>query len=232
VTAQGGYAWRFDWGPPGLRALAPVVDAIVIVDVLRFTTAVSVAVDGGSSVVPAVPGADGVTAGPWALSPRWVGEHPAGSRLVLSSVNGGALARGASEAGARVVVAGCLRNASAVARALLESGTTTVGVIAAGERLGDSGTWRAAVEDLIGAGAVLAALDPAASISAPGCSPEAAAARAAFVAARPRLVDALAGCVSGRELAHAGFGDDVSAAAQFDVSAAVPVLRKGVFVAW
>ena len=62
------------------------------------------------------------------------------------------------------------------------------------------------VEDLLGAGAVLAALDPAASISRPGCSPEAAAARAAFVAARPRLVETLLACASGTELRCPGAG--------------------------
>jgi 2-phosphosulfolactate phosphatase len=118
-----------------------------------------------------------------------------------------------------------------VGRALLAAGATTPTVVAAGEQP-EQGGWRAAVEDLLGAGAVLTALDPAASISAPGCSPEAAAARAAFVAARPRLAEALTGCESGRGLAARGLGDDVSAAAQLDVSTAVPVLREGVFVAW
>jgi 2-phosphosulfolactate phosphatase len=235
VTAQDGYAWRFAWGVGGLRALAPEVDAIVIVDVLRFTTAVTVAVERGSSVVPAVPAvaSEGSAAGPWVLSPRWVGEHPSGSQLVLPSPNGGVLALATVDAGARWVVAASLRNASAVGRALLAAGTATVGVIAAGEQSSESsesGGWRTAVEDLLGAGAVLAALDPAASVSAPGCSPEAAAARAAFVAARPRLADALAACATGRELAARGFADDVSAAAQLDVSNAVPVLQEGVFV--
>jgi 2-phosphosulfolactate phosphatase len=231
VTTQDGFAWRFAWGETGLRTLARVVDALVIVDVLRFTTAVAVAVERGSTVALAPLDGSGGSAGPWTLSPRWVGEHPAGSQLVLPSPNGGALALTAVEAGARLVVAACCRNASAVGRTLLASGTATVGVVAAGEQ-SERGGWRAAVEDLLGAGAVLTALDPAASISAPGCSPEAAAARAAFVAARPRLAEALAGCESGRELAARGLGDDVSAAAQLDVSTAVPVLREGVFVAW
>jgi 2-phosphosulfolactate phosphatase len=229
---QDGFAWRFDWGASGLTALAPTVDAMVIVDVLRFTTAVSMAIDGGLTIVPAPRPTEGPTAGPWALSGRWIGEHPPGSQLLLWSPNGGELARAAVDAGARTVVAAGLRNASAVARALVRLGVRTVAVIAAGETdasRGDGG-WRPAVEDMLGAGAVLAALDPAGSISAPACSPEAAAARAAFIAARPRLADALAGCTSGRELAAKGFGDDLAAAAALDLSAAVPVLRDGVFV--
>src|SRR6187455_126642 len=50
--AQEGYAYRFDWGPNGLRTLAPHADVVVIVDVLRFTSAVSAAVESGATVFP------------------------------------------------------------------------------------------------------------------------------------------------------------------------------------
>ncbi|MEO5901809.1 MAG: 2-phosphosulfolactate phosphatase, partial [Ilumatobacteraceae bacterium] len=108
----------------------------------------------------------------------------------------------------------------------------SIALIAAGERWhGTTGPLRAAVEDLLGAGAILAALDPAASISSPGCSPEAAAARAAFVAARPRLYESLAACASGRELIQRGWSDDVATAAALDVTTAVPLLTAEGFVA-
>ncbi len=77
---------------------------------------------------------------------------------------------------------------------------------------------------------MLAALDPAASISRPGCSPEAAAARAAFVAARPRLSEALHGCASGIELVEWGWADDVAVAAELDSTATVPRLTEDGFV--
>jgi 2-phosphosulfolactate phosphatase len=222
VVAQDGFAYQFDWGMEGLAALAPAAAVIVLVDVLRFTTAVCVAVEHGVGVVPGVP--DGASR-PWALSPRWIREHPSGARLELASANGAALAAAAVRAGARVVAAGCFRNATAVARAAsrLAAGGP-IAVIAAGE------SGRPAAEDLLGAGAVLAALDPAAAVSAPCCSPDAAAARAAFVAARPRLGEVIASCDSALELVGRGLGDDVAEAAALDASTAVPLLHDGAFV--
>jgi 2-phosphosulfolactate phosphatase len=223
VTPQDGFAWQYGWGLDDLAALAPHAAVLVIVDVLRFTTAVSVAVERGVAVALAPWNGGGR---PWELSPRWIREHPPGARVELASPNGATLAAAAVRAGGRDVLAGSLRNATAVARAaarLADGGP--VAVIAAGEN------GRPAVEDVLGAGAVLAALDPAASISAPCCSPDAAAARAAFVAARPRLADVLSECDSGRELAARGQADDITEAAALDVSGVVPVLRDGAFVA-
>ena len=112
------------------------------------------------------------------------------------------------------------------------AGGRPIAVIAAGERWrGTTGPLRPCVEDLLGAGAVLAALDPAASISRPGCSPEAQAARAAFVAARPRLVESLLACASGTELAGRGWTDDVVVAGQLDATVTVPLLTADGFVA-
>jgi 2-phosphosulfolactate phosphatase len=210
VTDQDGFAWRFDWGGDGLRALAPAADVVVLVDVLRFTTAVTVAIEHGCTVAP-VPSA-GPTGRPLELSPRWIRTHPSGTELALASLNGAHLAVAAEQAGRPLVLAACFRNATAVARAALAAGARVVAVIAAGE-----------------ASAVLAALDPAASVSAPRCSPEAAAARAAFVAARPRLAEALAGCTPGRELRARGLGDDLDDAADLDATTAIPALRSGIF---
>jgi 2-phosphosulfolactate phosphatase len=223
MTPQDGFAYQFDWGVEGLVALAPTAAVLVLVDVLRFTTAVSIAVERGASVVPG-PWEGSMPA--WTLSPRSIREHPGGSRLELTSANGAVLTAAAVRAGARVVLAACFRNASAVATAAgrLAAGAP-IAVIAAGEE------GRPAVEDLLGAGAVLAAVDPAGAISPPACSPDAAAARAAFVAARPRLADVLATCDSARELVARSLGDDVADAAALDATPAVPILRDGAFVA-
>jgi 2-phosphosulfolactate phosphatase len=124
-----------------------------------------------------------------------------------------------AEAGA-VVLAGCLRNASAVAAAARDLGGP-VGVVAAGERRRD-GSLRPAVEDLIGAGAVLHALGGQPS-------PEARAAVAAFLDAAPDLPATLATCISGQELTAQGLTGDLRLAAEHDVSQAVPRLSGGAF---
>ncbi len=243
---QGGDEFRFDWGAEGLAALAPQCAVVVIVDTLRFTTAVCCALESGAVVLPYRWADDGAAAyaiandavlagrredGLLSLSPTDLLTAASGTRLVLPSPNGSTLAFLARELGARHVLAGCIRNASATAaaaRRLADGGA--IGVIAAGERWGvDGGPLRPAVEDLLGAGAVLAALDPSASVSRPRCSPEAAAARAAFVGARPRLYEAISTCASGLELIARGWEDDVAASAALDVSTMVCRLAANEF---
>jgi 2-phosphosulfolactate phosphatase len=103
-------------------------------------------------------------------------------------------------------------------------------VIAAGERWRD-GSLRPAVEDLWGAGAVVAAL--AARLEHRGgpllLSPEAESAGAAWLAVQDRVGEELHACASGRELVELGWPDDVAIAAELDASDAVPVLTDGVY---
>jgi 2-phosphosulfolactate phosphatase len=149
--------------------------------------------------------------------------------LVLPSPNGSAVAAAAHGAGARVV-AGCLRNGGAVGRWLAASGygrrERPVGVVAAGERWPD-GSLRPALEDLLGAGAVITAL------RGRGCgplSPETAMAAAAHASCAD-VARAVGESVSGRELAEGGFADDVAVAVELDASELVPVLVDGAFTA-
>lgn len=247
-AAQHGFAYRFGWGAEGLEALAPDCGVIVIVDVLRFTTAVSVAVAAGSTVFPYRWHDDSAEAfatahravlagvreaGPVSLSPTDLMSLPYGSRIVLPSPNGSTLSLRARALGSTFVLAGCLRNATATAaRALELADRTPIGVIAAGERWpGPTAPLRPSVEDLLGAGAVLAALDPAGAVSAPACSPEAAAARAAFIDAKPLLLDRLTACASARQLTRIGFADDVANAAQLDATDVAAQLVDDAFVA-
>jgi 2-phosphosulfolactate phosphatase len=250
---QTGFDLRFEWGPDGLHRLGPAAGAIVIVDVLRFTTAVSVAVGRGAEVLPYPHAgddaetyaaqhnallADGRRAsrggGGWSLSPTDLAKLPAGVRLVLPSPNGSALAFVARQlAPGAAVLAGCLRNASSVARraAAASPGCGPIAVIAAGERWGgDTGALRPAVEDLLGAGAVLRALRVLTGVAPSRVSPEARAAMAAFDDARHDLGEWLLTTRSGRELVARGRSADVAAAASLDVDAVAPMLQGAAFV--
>lgn len=235
---------RFEWGPNGLRRLAPASDVVVIVDVLSFTTAVDVALGRGATVLPYrwhdggeaayATEHDAVVAGrgpaaAWTLAPATLVDLPAGTRLVLPSPNGSALSFGAAEAGASTVLAGCVRNASAVGAAAerLAGPDGVVSVIATGEQWnGVTGPLRPALEDLLGAGAVLAGLGGGADLS-----PEARIAVAGFDAARAEgLADLLHACGSGVEKATKGQSADLDLAADHDVSAVVPLLAGVAFV--
>lgn len=213
--AQPGFDTRMEWSAEGAALLGRVCPVVVVVDVLRFTTAVEVAVARGAVVVPRRWG----EGRPSSLSPASLLGVRAGTRVELASPNGATVALAAADAGT-VVLAGCLRNASAVAAAARALGGP-VGVVAAGERRDDGGL-RPAVEDLVGAGAVLHAAGGRAS-------PEARAAVAAFLDAAGDLPRLLAGCVSGRELAARGLAADLALAAELDVSTAVPCLHGGAF---
>jgi 2-phosphosulfolactate phosphatase len=231
-AVQGDYRIRFQWG--GAVAPALTDGVCVVVDVLRFTTAVDAAVARGITVYPyrwrdatAAAFADSVQAlladgsdraGP-SLSPLSMAALASGASLVLPSPNGATCAVLASEAGAQVV-AGCLRNAAAVG-AWADKAAGPVTVIACGERWPD-GSLRPSVEDLLGAGAILAAMTG-------NPSPEARAAIAAYRDAADNLPEILSQCVSGRELSEKGWQADVEYAAQLNVSTAVPLLTNGAF---
>ncbi len=235
---QDGYDVRLEWGREGVALLGMDCAVLVIVDVLSFCTAVDIAVERGAEVVPLPWGDDraldaarrggAVLAGPrgtagFSLSPTALETIPAGTRLALPSPNGAMLCALAQRTGARVL-AGCLRNAAATARAAqrLARGAP-IGLIPAGERWGlTDGPMRPALEDVLGAGAIAAVL--------PGAfSPEAELAAGQFGAARSRgLWGVLAACASGRELVADGFAADVTLAAAHDASEAAPRLRGGV----
>ncbi len=197
-----------EWGTAGLSRLAPA-DIVVVVDVLRFSTTVIRSLEGGAEVALDA-AADAV------------------------SRNGAAVARAADRAAAGEVVLGGLRNAAAVAAHVLrrqaERGErTSVAVIAAGERpAADAADVRVAVEDALGAGAIIAALGDR---GVDHCSPEAAVAGEGFRALRGATRHLLTASGSGLELTAAGRRDEVLAAAALDAASVVPVLRSGVFVA-
>lgn len=228
-----------EWGLSGVKALFDRADAFVVVDVLSFSTCVDVACSNGAQVFPfpiddreaAAEEADRRNAelagkrsdktARFSLSAPTLQEIPDGTRLVLPSPNGSHISFAAKE---KTVFAGCLRNASAVAKKAMNTvGDGTLAVIPAGERWKD-GSLRPAIEDLIGAGAIISELTGS-------FSPEAIVARDAFYSARPDLIDRLTGSVSGIELCGRGFPQDVEIAASLNVSACAPILREDAYIA-
>ena len=243
VFAQRDYGARFEWGRQGAAALTEPSGVTVVVDVLSFSTAVTIAVGRGMTVYPhpwpspeveafaaankaacAVRRREVDISHPWSLSPAHLLVAPFTDRLVLPSPNGSALAAAAVTS---TVIAGSLRNAVAVGRWLSSHGfghpEQPVAVIAAGERWRD-GELRPALEDLLGAGAVIAAMSPGSV-----CSPEASTARAAWLAHGHRVLETICSCSSGRELTDAGYHDDVTLAAEYAVQEDVPVLIANAF---
>ena len=211
---QSRYQVRLEWGDDGLARLA-ASDVVVVVDVLRFSSTVTTRVAAGGAV-------------------------PLDAAAHAVSLNGAATCRAAAALDpAPIVLLGCLRNASAVAEAIADEqrrrgARTSIALIAGGELVpADAGAAartarRFAVEDLLGAGAIVDALGVR---GIDHTSPEAAAAGEAFRGLRAATRHLLAASGSGQELAERGAHAEVRAAAELDASTAVPVLREGVFVA-
>lgn len=245
IFDQAENAIRCEWGQAGVEALAPISDVVIIVDVLSFSTCVDIATARGASILPFSRKDDsahqyageqnallasprrtagrevGQTSGTpvYSLSPASLLTITSGTRLVLPSPNGATLS---GKTGATPTLAGCLRNAQAVARAATSFGTR-IAVIPAGERWPD-GTLRPAIEDWLGAGAIIHAL-------AGERSPEAELAAAAFQHAHMggHLATLIERASSGKELIAEGFADDVRLACELNISDAVPHLHNGAY---
>ena len=226
------YSIRCEWGERGVSLLAPVSEVIIIVDVLSFTTSVEIAANQGAAVYPyrwndetanefansvGAEVADKNNQSGYCLSPASLLALPSGIRLVLPSPNGSSLSL---STGSTTTIAGCLRNCRAVAEAAMSKGPN-IAVIPSGERW-DDGTLRPCVEDLIGAGAIIACLRG-------NLSPEARVAKSAFEGASPHLFEYIEACSSGREKAARGEVDDVVLACELNASECVPVLIDGAY---
>jgi 2-phosphosulfolactate phosphatase len=236
VFNQTEYRIRFEWGEEGARRLAPISDVVVVVDVLSFTTCVEIVVSKESVVFPyrykdqsAVTFARSVGAEladkrgkTPSLSPSSLFNLRPGSCIVLPSPNGSTCTVVAAQAGASVI-AGCLRNASAVAAYIKQHYPTgTISVVACGERW-PNGHLRPSFEDLIGAGAILN------DFETEQLSPEAKSSVGAFRYVESNIQNTLSECASGRELISKGFPMDVTIASELNVSEVVPILKNGAY---
>jgi 2-phosphosulfolactate phosphatase len=152
-----------------------------------------------------------------------------GTRVVLASPNGATCSRYAQQV--PFLFVGTLVNARAVATAvssLLEEHDLSVTVIACGERWStpsEDGELRMALEDYLGAGAILSYLPYEKS-------PEARVCEGAFIQARDQLEALLWECGSGRELQMMGFAGDVTLASQLNRYQTVPVMQEGHLSPW
>ncbi|HEX3678549.1 MAG TPA: 2-phosphosulfolactate phosphatase, partial [Galbitalea sp.] len=126
-----------------------------------------------------------------------------------------------------IVVAGSLRNCAAVARWALEQQADkgdrfTVAVVASGALREDGQLWFA-LEDLLGAGAIIDAL---ADVGIDYASPEAASAAAAFTGLRNATGHLIGASTGGRAVAKDGGRAAIDVAIAVNSSDEVPILRE------
>lgn len=239
---------NLDWGVEGVRYALKNHDLVVIVDTLRFSTAVTTAVANGFTIHPvedrergamlaAALGAE-MAGRPgqarYTISPRTFLDAGPGEnrRVVLFSPNGAACAALVTDDDAGIV--GCFLNAAAVGRFLSAAARgqgRNVTVVAAGEqRAVDTGERVVydkkaaypvfAVEDYLASGAIIHHADLEASAEAGLC-------RLAYEAARDRLEDLILDSFSGRYLVEHGLEEDILHALRHDLYDTVPVIRHG-----
>jgi 2-phosphosulfolactate phosphatase len=225
------YKARFEWGYEGVHTHGQVSDILVIIDVLSFTTCVDVVLGRGGIVYPYQINDEsarafaakqnailaGMRGDAISLSPATLCSLQSGSRIVLPSPNGSTASVLAKDCGA-MVLAGCLRNARAIANFILRQ-EKSVAVIACGERW-PNGNLRPALEDMVAAGAILS------ECSGYDLSPEAEMAVAAYQRSRENLETLLTHAISGQELISMGYPEDVRIAAMLNVSEIVPLFTQ------
>lgn len=240
---------RTDWGLSGALALTATgarSSLVVVIDVLSFSTSVTVACEQGTGVYP-FPYHDPAGAARLARTmraalagPRWedgISLSPASlkeldaERLVLPAPNPASICHTIASRGALIIV-GSLRNAAAVAGLaaahLAASPSHDVVLVPVGERWPDD-TLRPALEDLLAAGAIASRLMGMMADDLTRLSPETAAAVTLWKGTEDPT-DSIAGTASGRELVETGFVDDVTIASEVDATDVVPVLLDGAFV--
>ncbi|MFP7299227.1 2-phosphosulfolactate phosphatase [Neobacillus niacini] len=243
---QSPYTCRVEWGRRGAREAAERGDIIIIVDVLSFSSTVVSALHYDAVIYPYPPNLDGkeyakninaefilgrseaAKAGKPTLSPVSFNEKHRNKKFVLTSLNGAFCTWIASKVPALLI--GSLLNAASVAEVcnqLRLQKNASITVIPCGELWSDGkeeeDTLRPAIEDYLGAGAILSYLEGEKS-------PEAEVCIGAFQQAKPKLTQFIWDCGSGRELREKGFEADVGHCSLLNAYQTVPILKDNHFV--
>lgn len=243
--SQNPYRCKLDFGQWGTAQAQARKDIIVIVDTLSFSTAVTTAVAHGGLIYPCSIAEDSVILaqrlgaevavrrnevpqkGRFSLSPLTYVGMTAGTRIVIPSPNGGTCSGFAHTAPCLLI--GSLVNAKAIASAISQMLKTTnlcVTIVCCGEReltLSKYGETRMAIEDYLGAGAILSYLEYEKS-------PEACVCEGAFLHTHKQLEATLLDCGTGRKLRELGFVTDVQHASQLNLYSSVPIMGVEGFV--
>jgi 2-phosphosulfolactate phosphatase len=240
LYTQQPYRYRLDWGRRGVQQAVEQGNILVIVDTLRFSTAAITATHHGSLIYPCSLDEDAAALarriggevavsrvgtpdkGRFSLSPATYFNIEPGTKVVLASPNGATCSRYGSQV--PYLFIGALVNARAAAMAvssLAAQENLAVTVIACGERWktpSEGGVLRIAIEDYLGAGAILSYVQGEKSPEAHVCA-------GAFVQVRDELEHIIWDCGSGRELREKGLEDDVKHAARLNLYQTVPYMR-------
>jgi 2-phosphosulfolactate phosphatase len=222
-----------EWGLKGIEKFKRISDAIIIVDVLSFSTSVDIALGNEAVIFPyrfkdetsylyarqvhAELASFSRSKDKYSLSPESLTKIEKGTKLILPSPNGAELAL---STGSVPTLCACLRNCKSVAEYAMSLGENIL-VIPTGEKWED-GSHRFAVEDCIGAGAVISFLKG-------NLSAESKTALHIFNSFKDNLFEIISACVSGAALIKRGFEEDITLACQFNVSKTVPVLEDNSF---
>ncbi len=242
---------HIDWSSDGLQFALTRNDLVIIVDTLRFSSAVVTAVAHGYTIYPVADERRGrvlaravgaVMAGKpgrakYSLSPRsYLDQGRPHAAVVLYSPNGATCASHIQRNDTACI--GCFLNARAVA---LYAGAwaarrgRNVTVLACGEQRACTSGERIvyikensqrvfAVEDYLACGAIIACLSMEKTAEATICE-------AAFRTTRDQLAELIRHSFSGQYLTERGLGADVQHAVQIDRYDAVPVVYEGKIIA-
>lgn len=235
--SQSPFSVRLEWGPAAIRNLGPTVDCIVVLDVMSFSTCVSLAVERGAIIYPypwrderaqqygqernaEVASGKRRFADGWSLSPQSMLRATDGLRLVLPSPNGSACVFHARDLG-KAVFSACLRNLRATAQAC--SQYKSILVVPCGERWAADDSLRPSFEDYVAAGRLVTLLNRT------DVSPEARAASLVWQGLEDRY-HALQTCSSALELVCRGFTGDVELCLEEDASHVACRLHEDHFI--